>query len=121
MDYIDHESKIHDSLNTPRCPKGQRGILDPDIDEDKLEMLYGQLAGVLLQLSIPSFPRVGSLSQTDDFTWEVVLRPLSMNMNELVRLGGLPRSKLPGLHTTFDTSSSYIEALAELNINHLVH
>ncbi|KAJ5790769.1 uncharacterized protein N7518_007780 [Penicillium psychrosexuale] len=121
MDYIDHETKMYDALNTPGCPKGQRGILDPEIDEDRLEMLYGQLAGILLQLSLLSFPRIGSLSQTDDFTWEVARRPLSMNMNELVRLGGLPRSKLPDLHTTFDTSSSYIETLAELNINHLVH
>ncbi|KAJ5253051.1 hypothetical protein N7489_003461 [Penicillium chrysogenum] len=121
MDYIDHETKMYDALNTPGCPKEECGILDPQIDEDRLEMLYSQMAGILLQLSAPSLPRIGSLSQTDDFTWEVTRRPLSMNMNELVRLGGLPRSKLPNLYTTFDTSSSYMEALAELNINHLVH
>ena len=121
MDYIDHETKMYDALNIPGCPKEERGILDPQIDEDRLEMLYSQMAGILLQLSAPSLPRIGSLSQTDDFTWEVTRRPLSMNMNELVRLGGLPRSKLPDLHTIFDTSSSYMEALAELNINHLVH
>lgn len=44
-----------------------------------------------------------------------------MNMNELVRLGDLPRSKLPDIHTTFSTASSYIEALADLNIEHLVY
>ncbi|KAJ5594933.1 uncharacterized protein N7459_001141 [Penicillium hispanicum] len=121
MDYIEHESKMYDALNIPGCPKEERGILDPDIDEDRLELLYGQLAGVLLQLYIPSLPLIGSLTQIDDFTWEVARRPLSMNMNELVRLGGLPRSKLPSLSTTFNTSSSYIEALAELNIEHLVH
>ena len=42
-----------------------------------------------------------------------------MNMNELVRLGGLPQSKLPD--TTFSTTSCYLEALADLNIEHLVH
>lgn len=41
-----------------------------------------------------------------------------MNMKELVRLGCLPRSKLPDLHTTFNTASSYLEALADLNIEH---
>lgn len=44
-----------------------------------------------------------------------------MNMNELVRLGTLPRSKLPPLDTTFKTASSYIEALAQLNILHLLY
>ncbi|GKZ29709.1 hypothetical protein AbraIFM66950_006219 [Aspergillus brasiliensis] len=102
-------------------PYRKRGVLDPAISEDRLKMLYGEMAGILLQLSIPSLSRIGSLSQIDDFTWEVTRRPLSMNMNELVRVGSLPRSKLPDLHTTFTTTSSYIEALADLNIEHLIH
>jgi hypothetical protein len=44
-----------------------------------------------------------------------------MNMNELVRLGTLPRSKLPPKSATFKTASSYIECLAQLNIQHLIH
>lgn len=48
MDYIEHETKMYDALNTPGYPKEQRGILDPNIAEDRLEMLYGQLAGILL-------------------------------------------------------------------------
>ncbi|GAD99681.1 conserved hypothetical protein [Paecilomyces variotii No. 5] len=119
MDYIPHETKMNDALITPGCPPEERGILDPNIDEDRLEMLYGQLAGILLQLSIPSLPRIGSMGQVDDFTWEVSRRPLSMNMNELVRLGDFPRSKLP--HTTFNTTSSYLENLADLNMEHLVY
>lgn len=39
MDYIEHETKMYDALNTPGCPKEERGILDPDIDEGNLEML----------------------------------------------------------------------------------
>ncbi|KAJ5440260.1 hypothetical protein N7491_002666 [Penicillium cf. griseofulvum] len=66
---------MYDALNTPGCPKKERGILDPNINDDTLD--------------------IGSLTQVDNFTWEVSRRPLSMNMNELVRLGGLPRSKLP--------------------------
>ncbi|KAJ5239574.1 hypothetical protein N7468_004193 [Penicillium chermesinum] len=98
-----------------------RGILDPNIEEDQLELLYTQLAKILLQLAQPEFPKIGSLGQIDDFSWEVTRRPLSMNMNELVRLGTLPRSKLPPLDATFKTASSYIEALAQLNIQHLLH
>lgn len=37
-----------------------------------------------------------------------------MNINELVRLGGLPRSKL--LDSILSTTSYYLEALADLNI-----
>ncbi|GKZ18574.1 hypothetical protein AbraIFM66951_003455 [Aspergillus brasiliensis] len=121
MNYIEHKTKMYNALNTPRCPIEERGVLDPAISEDRLKMLYGEMAGILLQLSIPSLPRIGSLSQIDDFTWEVTRRPLSMNMNELVRVGSLPRSKLPDLHTTFTTTSSYIEALADLNIKHLIN
>ncbi|KAJ5212411.1 uncharacterized protein N7498_004057 [Penicillium cinerascens] len=121
MDYVEHETKMYNALNTPGCLTEERGILDPNIDERRLELLYRQLADILLQLSTPSLPRIGSLSQIDDLTWKVARRPLSMNMNELVRLGGLPRSKLPDLYTTFNTSSSYIEALADLNIEHLIH
>lgn len=44
-----------------------------------------------------------------------------MNMDELVRLGDLPRSKLPNLHTTFNIISSYLEALADLNIEYLIY
>jgi hypothetical protein len=102
---------MYNALNTPGCPTEERGILDPNITEDRLEMLYGQLADILLWLSTPFLPHIGSLSQIDDFTWKVARRPLSINMNELVRLGGLPRSKLPGLHPTFNTASSYLEAL----------
>ena len=40
-------------------------------------------------------------------------------MNELVRLGTVPRSKLPT--TPFETASSYFEALAELHIWHLIN
>ncbi|GFF84066.1 hypothetical protein IFM47457_06350 [Aspergillus lentulus] len=42
-------------------------------------------------------------------------------MNELVRLGGLPRSKLPSIDTTCNTAPSYFEAFADLNIEHLIH
>ncbi|GFF47805.1 hypothetical protein IFM58399_08142 [Aspergillus lentulus] len=101
MDYIDHDTSMYDALNTPGCPKEDRGILDPYISEAKLEAL------------------IGSLDQVDDFTWEVTRRPLSMPMNALVQLGSLPQSKLPT--ATFDTKSSYFEALAELHIAHLIN
>ncbi|CAG8923077.1 unnamed protein product [Penicillium salamii] len=121
MEYIEHETSMYDVLNKPECPKNQRGILNPEIDEDTLQALYKEIAGVLLKLSQPSFPRIGSLSQVDDFTWEVASRPLSSNANELLRVGSLPQSCLPNHETTFESTSIYLESIAELYISYLKH
>ena len=77
------------------------------------------MADILIQLSRLSLPRIGSLAQIDDFTWEANHRPLTIGMNELVRLGTLPRSGLPT--TTYETASAYFNALAELHLEHLTH
>ncbi|KAJ5086431.1 hypothetical protein NUU61_007738 [Penicillium alfredii] len=66
-------TKMYDALNIPGCPPKERGIIDPNIGENKLEMLYGHLADILLQLSKPFFPQIGSLRQIDDFTWDVAI------------------------------------------------
>ncbi|EEP78052.1 predicted protein [Uncinocarpus reesii 1704] len=121
MEYIDHAMSMSEALNTPGFAVEDRPILNPRIDEEKLKMLYGQAADILLQLSTLSLPKIGSLSQIDDFTWEVTRRPLSINMNELVRVGSLPRSKLPKPAATFGTASAYFSALADLHLDHLIH
>ncbi|OKO98910.1 hypothetical protein PENSUB_8827 [Penicillium subrubescens] len=112
MSHIEYTTSMYDALNTPGCPKEEWGVLDPNTDEDRFRLIYTQLAKTLLQLSKTAFPEIGSLTQVDDFSWEVNRRPLSMNMNEVVRLGTLPRSKLPLLDATFEATSLYIEALA---------
>lgn len=120
MEYVNHDCDISDALNTPGIPYEDRPILDPTIDEGKLRKLYGQMADVLLQLSMLSFPKIGSLNQEDDEdTWAVAARPLAANMNEVVQLGTLPRIKLPDKSATFETSSSYLTTLANLHLSHL--
>ncbi|CDM31542.1 hypothetical protein DTO013E5_2174 [Penicillium roqueforti] len=121
MEYVEHDTNMYDLLNIPNYPPEKRGRLNPDINEDTLQALYGELAGILLQLSKVDFPRIGSLSRVDDFTWEVASLPLSMNSNELVRPGSLPQSELPSYETIFTSASSYFEALAELHIANLIH
>ena len=119
MDYIEHEMNLGKALNTPGFGKEDRPILDPNVAADKLEMLYRQVADIMLQLSELSLPATGSLVQDDDFNWDVTERPFTMATNELIQLGGLPRSKLPA--TAFDSASSYFSRLADLHIDHLVH
>ncbi|KAL2812674.1 hypothetical protein BDW59DRAFT_36907 [Aspergillus cavernicola] len=87
------------------------------MNENRLEALYGELATVLIQLYSPSFPRIGSLNQVDDFTWEVSHRPLSLPMNDHL-VGTLPQSGLPASDTTYDTASSYFKSRADLHVAH---
>jgi hypothetical protein len=63
MEYARHDSTMYASLNTPGRPTNLRGVLDPDIAEEKLEILYRQLADILLGLSMLSFSRIVSLHQ----------------------------------------------------------
>jgi hypothetical protein len=107
------------ALNTPGLTPDMRPILDPDIDEAKLEKLHRQVADILLQISQLELPLIGALAETNGWQWEVTQRPLSMPMNELVRTGTLPRSKLPS--STFKASSDYLDSLAQLHIDHLAY
>lgn len=119
MEYINHQMNLTRALNMPGLGIEDRPRLDPNIDIDKLEMLYGQFADILLQLDKLSLPQIGSLEQIDEFDYDMAHRPQSMHMNEVVRLGTLPRSKLPD--STLESFSSYFDALAELHVEHLKH
>ena len=121
MEYIEHEMNMCDALNTPGFDIWDCPILDPNTNEHKLETLFEQLADILLQLSTLTMPKTGSLNQIDNFTWEVTQRPLTLGMNELVRLGTLPRSKLPKPGATFETASSYFNFLADVHLDHFLH
>lgn len=121
MEYIKHDMNMGDALNSPDLTKDDRLVLDPNIDLDKLEKLYGQFASILLQLWRLPLPenKIGSLVQVDDDrpTRQISGRPVSMNMNELVCLGALPRRELPTI--TFENTTSYLETLADLHVGHL--
>ncbi|KAG8408730.1 hypothetical protein J3458_019747 [Metarhizium acridum] len=119
MDYINHAMNMTAALNTPGLTSDIPPVPDPNIDEAKLEMLYRQVANILLQLSKLELPLIGALEETDEWSWEVTWRPLSMPMNELVRTGTFPRAKLPT--STFKTSLDYFQALARLHVDHLTH
>lgn len=46
LDHIEHDTKMYAALNTPGYPEEERGVLDPNIDEGRLYLLYGQMAGI---------------------------------------------------------------------------
>ncbi|OBT57307.1 hypothetical protein VE04_01731 [Pseudogymnoascus sp. 24MN13] len=63
IEYIEHSRTLSDALKDPTLGPKEEPVLDPNIDEQKLSFLYGQMANILLQLSTLSFPRIGSLDQ----------------------------------------------------------
>ncbi|KAJ6013385.1 Aminoglycoside phosphotransferase [Penicillium herquei] len=117
MGYIDHERSMSDALEPPGSQERNRPELNPDISVRQLRFLYRELANIVFSLSTLSANRIGSLKQTGRSVWEVAYRPLSLSMNEVVRVGTLPQSKLPT--ATYDKASLYFEDLAELLISHL--
>lgn len=89
MEYVAHVSNLATQIRAPGYERGDHPFLDPNIEEEKLEFFYGQIANILLELSKPSFDQIGSLAR-DASGWNITNRPLIMNMNELVQLGNFP-------------------------------
>ncbi|KAG9253896.1 phosphotransferase family protein [Emericellopsis atlantica] len=95
-------------------------ILDPDINEEKLEQMYSQMADILLQLSRCNFTAIGSLGFRDEEDRpEVATRPLSLNVSQLANFARVPHFQLPFISTTFTTSSEYYTALADMHLQQL--
>ena len=114
MDYIDHHQTMSRTLLDPKRPINERPVLDPNISEEKLEFLYGQVANILLQLFSLDFPRIGSLNQAQ----EIQRRPLTVNMNELRIHTNMPLQILPS--QTYETAREWYSALADMHMAQLV-
>lgn len=92
--------------------------LDPDVSKSDLEIAYSGMAQILLELSKPVFKYIGGL-QWDSGKWRVAKRPLTLNMNELVRVGNFPPNKFVDCNHTFESASEYFQQLAEQQFLHL--
>lgn len=90
--------------------------MNPDIEE-KLESFYGQVGDILLELSKPSFEKIGSLARDVNGDRGINHRPWAMNMNELVQLGNYPPKLLP--QSAFTTASLCYQSLAKDECMHL--
>ncbi|RDK37390.1 hypothetical protein M752DRAFT_91070 [Aspergillus phoenicis ATCC 13157] len=54
---------MSDILTAPGQGISERHYLNPDIDVEMLEMMYGQFADILLQLDKLSLLRIGSIER----------------------------------------------------------
>jgi aminoglycoside phosphotransferase (APT) family kinase protein len=73
----------------PPDPSGK--ILRPDIEDSTLDVVYRQIADILIELSRHDFDKIGSLTLDDEdgVSLSVASRPLTLKMNEMERCGNL--------------------------------
>lgn len=117
MDYVEHERTMSDALKDPALEPDESLVLDPTIDEGRLEFLYGQMANIVLQLSTLKFPKIGSLDQDEHGDISVSGRPLIQNMNSLLEFAGVAPTLLPS--RSYDTSTEWLCTLADMHLAQL--
>ena len=120
MDYIEHYQNMSRELLDPSRAADVRPILNPNIGEEKLELLYSQMANILLQLSRLKLPRIGSLVEKGgDASISVEGRPLIANMNDLVVHTSALASILPPPSQTYASAGEWYSALADMHMAQL--
>ncbi|KAL3422329.1 phosphotransferase [Phlyctema vagabunda] len=121
MSYIPNNGSLSKALNDPLVKEGDPHILNRFISSEKLLNLYTQMARHLTELSQHHFPRIGSLlldPETRSYT--VATRPLSVNMNQAVRLSNIPASILPPREKTYTTVDEWYVELTRMHFAQLV-
>ncbi len=118
--YVENRWDLSDALTIPNQHPDTTPVLNHNISETILKNLYNKVACCLLQLSQPSFPRIGSLVESDRGTYSVAGRPITQNMNNMIQLANIPRAVLPLEGKTYETADEWYIALAEMHISQLV-
>ncbi|KAK0653643.1 hypothetical protein DIS24_g5919 [Lasiodiplodia hormozganensis] len=116
MDFIDG-TRLSTLLKQPTA-EGEDVILDPAIDDAKLDRIYHQVAGYMLQLAELDFDGIGAISESPVTSkWSVRSRPLTYNMNELATVSGYPVDRFP--RSRFESVADYFRNLTSEHLTHL--
>lgn len=118
MDYTDHDRTMSEALNDPIINSSESHVLNPNVNSDKLEILYRQMANIVLQLSTLTFDHIGALVRNDDGSTRVLARPLTMNMNSIVEFTEAHPILLPKRY--YSTAAEWYTALADMHMIQLV-
>ncbi|PYI00020.1 hypothetical protein BO71DRAFT_436852 [Aspergillus ellipticus CBS 707.79] len=51
MEHFSNEGDFIDAINTPGRSRDDRPVLDPNVSQERLEFVYGQMADIMLQVS----------------------------------------------------------------------
>lgn len=117
--YVEHQRSMSTALNATNDDTDKTFVLDPNISDDFLEDLYKKVAGCLLELSQHIFLRIGSLVESGEGCYSVAARPITRDMNDMLQLGGIPRSVLPPREKTYETAVEYYTELADMHLAQL--
>ncbi|KAK1977617.1 phosphotransferase [Colletotrichum cereale] len=115
LQHVENQGTLSHRLKAPNNDPSESHVLNPDISESTLECLYRKVACCLLQLSQPSFP-----SEAEGRSFVVSGRPITPNMNNMIRLANIPRAVLPPEDQTYWTADEWYVALAEMHMAQLV-
>jgi hypothetical protein len=116
MDYVDG-TRLSTILKQQTENDQEDVVLNPDINDTTLDIVYDQIADYMVQLSELDFTGIGAISEDPaSNTWSVTGRPLTYNMNELATVSGYPIDKFPTAQ--FASVKEYFQNLAN---EHLIH
>ena len=117
-EFIEGEN-LGDILKKSTDNEADPAILDPAIDEAKLNIVYEQIAGFMLELSRLEFSRIGAISKdTVSGEWTIAEPSLTYDMNEVVGFTGFPANYFTTM-PSFSRSSDYFAARAQCLQAHL--
>lgn len=120
MEPVEHSRDADMMLRSDYDDLSLPSILDGELPEEKLIQVWSQIAECKLRLLKPRFPRIGSLTKAADDSIDVLGRPLTMNMTELIWRANIPRAVLPPESKTYETADEWYTALAEMHIAQLL-
>lgn len=96
----------------------ERQNLDSNVSEQKLKVLYREMAGIVLEMSKPEFTHIGSLVQTEN-EYALGRRPLIKYVNELAMKANLAPQHFPTSNSIYTTSVGYFGSLVEQHMAQL--
>lgn len=115
MKKIDYVWTLSHRLNKRYKDHGARHVFDTSVSKGVVKRLDVQMCRCLFQLLQNRFPRIGSLTALRNGTFLVESRPLTMNMNALIRLANLPEAVLPPIDRTYSTADEWYIACSRMN------
>lgn len=120
LEYVKNVRDMSDALAIPDQHPDETPVLNPNIEEETLRRLYKKIAVILVQLSKPSFDKIGSLFEDRRCHCSVSRRPITQNMNNMIQRANIPRSVLPPAKQTYESADDWYTALAEMHIAQLL-
>ncbi|KAK0609666.1 phosphotransferase [Bombardia bombarda] len=119
MRRIENQGDFTNPLNVPGRDPALAPALNPGLPESKLRSLWGSMAWCLLELTKPTFSRIGSLLEVDG-SFQVARRPLTLNMGCMKQLANIPTAIFPDEDTTFATADEWYVHLATMHLAQLI-